>query len=290
MIAFKDKIAIVTGGGMGLGRALCQELALRGAIVAPADINGEAATRVMNEIVQQGGRARAFHVDVAKRDDVVSMVDEVVAEFGRLDYIFNNAALVIGGDTRDLSIEQYDRVIEVDLHGVVYGALAAYRVMVGQGNGHIVNVSSLSGIIPQPGNTPYSTSKWGVVGFSLGLRFEGADLGVKVSCVCPGDMKTDIYENMTVINMDLATIERDSRRTHFLLPQWTAPRAAREILRGVARNRVMIVFPWIGRLIWRLHRLAPGLIYWVTIRRVRMFREVRARYLRAQLVGKAASS
>jgi short-subunit dehydrogenase len=136
--------------------------------------------------------------------------------------------------------------MEVDLHGVVYGALAAYRVMVGQGHGHIVNVSSLSGLVPQSGNTPYSTSKWGVVGFSLGLRFEGSDLGVKVSCVCPGDMKTDIYENLTLVNMDRATIERDSRRTHFLLPQWSAARAAREILKGVSHNKPMIVFPWIG--------------------------------------------
>lgn len=279
MDVFKDKVAIVTGGGMGLGRALCQELAARGATVIAADINGEAAARVADAIVEQGGRARAFHVDVSKRDDVVGLVDEVVSEFRRLDYIFNNAALVIGGDTRDLSIEQYDRVIDVDLHGVVYGALAAYRVMVGQGHGHIVNVSSLSGIIPQPGNTPYSTSKWGVVGFSLALRFEGADLGVKVSCVCPGDMKTDIYENMTVMNMDLATIERDSRRTHFLLPQWTARRAACEILRRASRNEVMIVFPWIGRVIWRLHRLVPAVVYWITLRRMRMFRETRERYL-----------
>ena len=88
--------------------------------------------------------------------------------------------------------------------------------------------------MPQPGNTPYSASKWGVVGLSLGLRFEGADLGVKVTCVCPGDMKTDIYKNLTVVNLDKSTIERDSRRTHFLLPQWTAERAAREILAGVA--------------------------------------------------------
>jgi NAD(P)-dependent dehydrogenase (short-subunit alcohol dehydrogenase family) len=277
---FKNKIAIVTGGGMGLGRALCEELASHGATVIAADINGDAAERVADQIVQKGGQARAFHVDVSKRDDVVKLIDDVVSEFRRLDYIFNNAATVIGGDTRDLSIAQFDRVIEVDLHGVVYGALAAYRVMVGQGHGHIVNVSSLSGLIPQPGNTPYSTSKWGVVGFSLALRFEGADLGVKVNCVCPGDMKTDIYANMTVVNMDLATIERDSRRTHFLLPQWSAARAAREILKGVSHNQAMIVFPWIGRVFWRLHRLAPALVYWVTLWRMRMFRKIRADYLR----------
>lgn len=275
MNEFADKIAIVTGGGMGLGRALCAELSRCGAVAIPVDIVGEAARETADQIVREGGRARAFQVDVSQCDKVVGLIDAVVSEFSRLDYIFNNAAVVIGGDTRDLSIEQYDRVLGVNLHGVVYGALAAYRRMVEQGHGHIVNVSSLSGLIPQPGNTPYSTAKWGLVGFSLALRFEGADLGVKVSCVCPGDMKTDIYENMTVVNMDLATIERDSRRTHFLLPQWSAAHAAREILTGVARNKAMIVFPWIGRVYWRLHRIAPALVYWVTLRRMRMFRRMR---------------
>ena len=284
MNIFEDKTAIVTGGGMGLGRALCEELARRGATVISADIRGDVAAKVANEIVQRGGCARAVRVDVSKRDEVVKLIQGVVAEFGQLDFIFNNAAIVIGGDTRDLSIEQYDQVMGVDLHGVVYGALAAYKVMVSQGHGHIVNVSSLSGIIPQPGNTPYSTSKWGVVGFSLALRFEGADLGVTVSCVCPGDMKTDIYENMKVANVDLATIERESRRTHFLLPQWSAARAANEILKGVTRNKAMIVFPGIGRLFWRLHRLVPSLIYWVTVRRMRMFRQVRAEYLESKKV------
>jgi NAD(P)-dependent dehydrogenase (short-subunit alcohol dehydrogenase family) len=276
---FRDKVAIVTGGGMGLGRALCEELANRGAIVVPADIKGEAARQVASQILQKGGRARAFEVDVSKRDDIAKLINDVVSEFQKLDYVFNNAAIVIGGDTRDLSVEQFDRVIGVDLHGVMYGSLEAYRVMVSQGHGQIVNVSSLSGLIPQPGNIPYSMSKWGVVGFSLALRIEGADLGVKVNCVCPGDMKTDIYENLIVVNMDRATIERDSRRTHFLLPQWSAARAASEILSGVSRNRAMIVFPWIGRSFWRLYRYVPSLITWVTVRRMRMIRQTRSNYL-----------
>jgi NAD(P)-dependent dehydrogenase (short-subunit alcohol dehydrogenase family) len=183
--AFKNKIAIVTGGGMGLGRALCEELAREGATVVVADIKGDAAAQVVDRITQNGGHARATQIDVSKQEDITNLIDKTATDFGRLDYIFNNAVLVIGGDARDISFAQWERALSVDLLGVVYGPLAAYRIMAKQGYGHIVNVSSASGLVPQPGNTPYCTSKWGVVGFSLSLRFEGADLGVKVSCVCP---------------------------------------------------------------------------------------------------------
>ena len=274
---FKDKIAVVTGGGMGLGRALCEELARQGAAVVVADIKGDAAVQVADRIRKNGGRARAVQVDVSSREDVANLIDKTAADFGRLDYIFNNAVLVIGGDARDISLEQWERALNVDLLGVVYGAIAAYRVMAKQGHGHIVNVSSTSGLIPQPGNTPYCTSKWGIVGLSLSLRFEGADLGVKVSCVCPGDMKTDIYENMTVMNMKVSRDEivRVSRRTHFLMPQWSAEQAVNEILRGVTRNKALIVFPAVVRWIWRLYRTLPAVIYWLSVRRMRMFRELR---------------
>jgi len=281
MSGFANSVAIVTGGGMGLGRALCIALAERGSRVLVADIDLGAAIDAAAGIIAAGGLAKAVQVDMARKDDVQRMVDDVVSEFGRLDYMFNNAAIAIGGDTRDLTLDQYDRVIGVDLLGVAYGAVAAYHAMARQGGGHIVNVSSLGGIMPQPGNTPYSASKWGVVGLSLGLRFEGADLGVKVSCVCPGDMKTDIYKNLTVVNLDKTTIERDSRRTHFLLPQWSAERAARTILAGVERNRAMIVFPWIAHVIWFLHKMSPGLIYWISLQRFRIFRGKRDAYIAA---------
>jgi NAD(P)-dependent dehydrogenase (short-subunit alcohol dehydrogenase family) len=275
--AFKNKIAIVTGGGMGLGRALCEELAREGATVVVADIKGDAAAQVADRITQNGGHAHASLIDVSKQEDITNLIDKTATDFGRLDYIFNNAVLVIGGDARDISLAQWDRALNVDLLGVVYGALAAYRVMAKQGYGHIVNVASASGLVPQPGNTPYCTSKWGIVGFSLSLRFEGADLGVKVSCVCPGDMKTDIYENMTVMNMKVSRDEivRISRRSHFLMPQWTAEQAVHEILRGVTRNKPLIIFPAVVRWIWRLYRALPVVIYWVSVRRMRMFRTLR---------------
>ncbi len=235
MEQFKNTVAIVTGGGMGLGQALCEELAHHGAVVVIADIDGNAASRVAGRLQQNGAPVRAVHVDVANEADVARLVESTVAEYGHLDYMFNNAGIAIGGDARDLSVDQWRRVLDVNLLGVVYGTISAYQVMVQQGHGHIVNISSLSGLIPQPGSAPYCTSKHGIVGLSLSLRFEGADLGVKVSAVCPGDMKTRIYQNMVVMNMPREQVIRVSRRSHYLMPEMSAQDAARAILRGANR-------------------------------------------------------
>jgi NAD(P)-dependent dehydrogenase (short-subunit alcohol dehydrogenase family) len=275
MDQFTNKVAIVTGGGMGLGQALCEELAQRGAVVVIADMNEQAARQMAERLQQHGAQAQAIQVDVAHEAEVAHLIEHTVAEYGQLDYLFNNAGIAIGGDARDLSVDQWRRVLDVNLLGEVYGTLYAYQVMVRQGHGHIVNISSLSGLIPQPGNAPYCTSKHGIVGFSLSLRFEGADLGVKVSAVCPGDMKTSIYENMVVVNMPREEIVRVSRRSHYLMPQQSAQEAARIILRGVVRNQALIVFPTAVQVIWRLYRWVPSLIYRVMRHRMRMFRSIR---------------
>jgi len=276
MQRFEDAVAIVTGGGMGLGEALCEELGRRGATVVVADIDGDAARQVAGRLEQSGAPACAVRVDVASEAEVANLIGSTVAEYGRIDYMINNAGIAIGGDSRDLSIQQWRRVLDVDLLGVVYGTVHAYQVMARQGHGHIVNISSLSGLVPQPGNVPYCTSKHGIVGLSLSLRAEGADLGVKVSAACPGDMRTKIYDNMVVVNMPREQVATLSRRTHYLMPQMSARAAAGAILRGVGRNRPLIVFPTAVQVIWHVYRRFPGLLYRINVHRMRVLRGLRA--------------
>lgn len=263
---FQDKVAVVTGGGAGIGEALCRELARRGSTVVVTDIDAGAAQRVADAISANRQRAEARQLDVAAETDVRNLIGETASHYGRLDYLFNNAGIAIGGDARDLTIEQWRAVLDVDLFGVLYGTLAAYPIMVAQGFGHIVNVSSATGLVPQPINAPYATAKHAVVGLSLSLRLEGADLGVKVSVVCPGYVKTNIYSNVVLVGVDRALATRKP------IKMIGATEAALAILDGVCRDQAVIIFPSVIRWAWRAYRLVPSLADWVMLPRVRQLR------------------
>jgi NAD(P)-dependent dehydrogenase (short-subunit alcohol dehydrogenase family) len=198
---FKNKVAIVTGGGMGIGKALCEELAKRGSVVFVVDINESNAKQVASLILQNGGTAFAKRIDVSQENEVKIIIDEVISKYGRLDFLFNNAGNAIGGDVRDIALEQWRKVLDVNLFGELYGSLVAYKIMAKQGFGHIINTASATGILPQPGNAPYTTSKFAIVGLSLALRYEGADLGVKTSIICPGRVKSGMFKSSIVMNI-----------------------------------------------------------------------------------------
>ena len=270
---FKDKVAIVTGGGSGIGQAVSEELGRRGSGIVVADINEVCARQVASAIAARGGQARAAYIDVSNEAEVKQLIDATASEYGHLDYMFNNAGIAIAGDARDLTLEQWRRVIDVDLFGVLYGTLTAYHVMVKQGFGHIVNTASLAGLTPYPTNAPYSTSKHAVVGLSLSLRFEAADLGVKVSVVCPGYVRTNIYQAATIVNVPREQVMAQNTQLPFKMME-VSP-AARAILRGVERNDAIIVFPGHAIWLWRLSRLDPGLLNSLGFKIVRDFRKIR---------------
>jgi len=274
-MTFTDRIAVVTGGGAGIGRAVCAELARRGAAVVVADVDGEKAEKTANEIAGEGGRATSAAIDVSVEGEVQHLVDATVSRHGRLDYLFNNAGIAIGGDARDLTLEHWDKVFAVNWRGVLYGTQAAYRQMVEQGFGHIVNVSSLAGLLPQPFNAPYCASKHAVVGLSLALRYEGADLGVRVSVVCPGYVRTGITKSSKVVNVP------DEKRERLRYPGGISPeKAAEQILDGLEANKEIIAFPARERWIWRLHSLFPALTRPLLASRVRELRRLRDEALR----------
>jgi len=251
----ESHVTIVTGGASGIGRALCLELGRRGGCVRVTDVDRIGAERVAAEIAGAGGRARADALDVTDADAVGALVDRVAGEHGRLDLMVNNAGIGVIGEARHLSVEQWRRVVDVNLMGVVHGTHAAYRVMVAQRSGHILNVSSLAGLVGGVTFVPYVATKSAVVALSTSLRIEAAALGVRVSVTCPGFVETGMYGSA-----EFRGTTPEDWAAGLDVPLISAERAARHILRGVDRNRAVITFPLYARLLAWLHRAHPALV------------------------------
>jgi NAD(P)-dependent dehydrogenase (short-subunit alcohol dehydrogenase family) len=270
MTAVQHQVAIVTGGASGIGRALCQALATRGVLVIVADINAEGAKDVAAAIRGRGGQAEAYTADVADAGSMEQLVQHTLAAHQRLDYLFNNAGIAVTADARDFQLEHWQQVIAVNLMGVIHGIQAAYPIMAQQGYGHIVNIASLAGLLPYPTNLPYTTTKHAVVGLSLSLRVEAADLGVKVSAVCPGWVQSGIYTASPTLNVRAAQMQ--SALPFKLMDTDTA---ARRILAGVARNQPIIVFPLYARMLWWVYRIHATWLNGIGFKMIRGLRQIR---------------
>ena len=270
MKAFNNKVAIVTGAASGIGKSLCFALARSKAVVVAADINETGAAETASVLTSQNFRCEPAGLDVTNRENVNALVDRVAAQYGRLDFMFNNAGVVVFADARDFSDEDWRRQLDVNLHGVIHGTMAAYKKMTEQGFGHIVNTASMAGLTAATPLAPYTATKFGVVGLSSTLRAEGYDLGVRISVVCPGLIRTGMFD------CPILNVNKDA-----LIDQippgavWTPDRAAHYILRKVAKNSGYIVFPFYARFFWWLERLSPRISFLFRLNMIRKFRRIR---------------
>ena len=257
---FGMAIALITGGGSGIGAAVGTLLARNGDTVILADIDTEAADTVATQIVASGGHAESATLDVRDMAAFARLVDRVVSDHGRIDLIFNNAGIGVGGPIEELTEEHWQRIVDVNIMGVVHGVRAAYPHMLAQGDGHIVNTASLAGLIPSPMLAPYAMTKHAVVGLSLSLRSEAALHGVRVSALCPGATETPILDSTGPA--DLAPAHGVSARELLTKASggniYPVEKLAQDFVRGVRENRALIVAPRRARITWRLNRLLPG--------------------------------
>jgi len=239
--SYAGKVAIVTGGASGIGQALCEALCDAGARVIVADIDLDQAEHVASALTANGGLASAVFLDVSNHELVCAVANHVVDDYGHLDYMFNNAAATATrGELSDVGIEPWHRAIDVNLLGVLHGTLAAQSVMTKQGFGHIVNIGSIAGLVGFPTSIAYGATKAAVVNLSVSFRMEAVDRGVNVSVVCPGPVHAPGPNGDKLIGVE---------------------RAAQLILRGVARNRAIIVFPFSARVLWWLYRFSPAILF-----------------------------
>jgi len=202
---FKDKVAVITGGAQGIGRAIAETLAQGGANVVVADLQVEKAEATAKEITANAGQqAIAVHVDVADSASAKAMIDRAIAEFGRIDILVNNA-----GTTRDNLIMRmkeadWDLVLNVNLKGAFNCSKAAIRSMMKQHYGRIINITSVSGLAGQAGQTNYSSSKAGLIGFTKALAKEVGSRNITVNAVAPGFVETVLTDDLPQELKDLA--------------------------------------------------------------------------------------
>jgi NAD(P)-dependent dehydrogenase (short-subunit alcohol dehydrogenase family) len=253
---FKNKVAIVTGGASGIGREICLYLAKRGAIVVIADINSKAICETANEVKTLGAKCLVKSVDVAKQADVENLVQETKKLFGRIDVMINNAGVGVDGEFKDMTLSHWEKVININLWGVIYGTYAVYPLMMEQGFGQIVNVSSLAGLIPGGLMTSYVATKHAVVGFTLSLRAEAFQYGIKVNALCPGFIETPIHDSTLKVSDYLKSERNHRNKSRFP----TAQGCINAIMRGVQRNKAIIVVPGSHKIFWWFYRLCPSLI------------------------------
>ncbi|OBF95499.1 acetoin dehydrogenase [Mycobacterium sp. 852002-51152_SCH6134967] len=241
MSQFAGKVAVITGAGSGIGRALALKLAARGARLALSDVDTDGLAETVRQAEALGAEVKSDPLDVAEREAVLAYADAVVAHFGKVNQVYNNAGIAYNGNVESSEFKDIERIMDVDFWGVVNGTKAFLPHLITSGDGHIVNVSSLFGLISVPGQSAYNAAKFAVRGFTEALRQEMliAKYPVKVTCVHPGGIKTAVARNATVADNE------DQRTLADFYDKWllihSPEMAAKTILNGVTKGRARVV-------------------------------------------------
>ena len=241
MEGFAGKVAVVTGGGSGIGQALAIELARSGAKVAISDINTEGLAVTEERLKAIGASVKADRLDVTEREAFELYADAVVEHFGKVNQVYNNAGIAFAGAIEVSGFKDIEKVMDVDFWGVVNGTKVFLPHLIASGDGHVINVSSIFGLFAVPGQAAYNAAKFAVRGFTEALRQEMLVAGhpVKVTTVHPGGIKTNVVRNMTTVgDVDHAKLTKTfDKKLAYTSPE----KAAKIILDGVRKNRARVL-------------------------------------------------
>jgi NADP-dependent 3-hydroxy acid dehydrogenase YdfG len=241
MSGFDGKVAVVTGAGSGIGQALAIELARAGAKLAISDVDTDGLAATEERLNAIGAPVKADRLDVTEREAFAVYADAVNEHFGTVNQVYNNAGIAFTGSVEISQFKDLERVMDVDYWGVVNGTKLFLPHLIASGDGHIVNVSSLFGLLAVPGQAAYNAAKFAVRGFTEALRQEMIVAGhpVKVTCVHPGGIKTGIARNAAAAE----GLDQEQLAKYFdkRLASTSAQKAARIILDGVSKDKARVL-------------------------------------------------
>lgn len=254
------KTAFITGAGSGIGRALAHALVKKGCAVFITDINSENLAAVGEELRLMQANVHERVLDVSDKDDVFRAVDEAIEKLGSVDGMFNNAGISFSDLVDHMDYSDFERVMDIDFWGVVHGTKAVLPGMLERGEGHIVNISSIFGIIGVPSQSAYCAAKHAVKGFNESLYYELLGTGVQLHSVHPGGVDTGIIKHgIHKKNID-GDIDADALAQQFKAQAKSSPdEAAKVILDGVAKSRYRILVGGDARALDRMQRWFPNL-------------------------------
>ncbi len=254
----KESVAVVTGAASGIGRALCVRLAQEGIEgLSLADVDEEGLSETARLVADSGVRVSMHVLDVADFAQMQEFAARVVAEHGRVTHLINNAGVSLFGTVEEVSIEDLQWLMNINFWGTVYGVKLFLPVLGAQAAAHIVNVSSVFGLVAPPGNAAYSASKFAVRGFTESLRHELADTNIAVSCVHPGGVATNIARKGRLGARADELMKEASVQYHTKVSRTTSDEAARVIVRGIKRRSKRILIGTDARIIDVVHRVVP---------------------------------
>jgi NAD(P)-dependent dehydrogenase (short-subunit alcohol dehydrogenase family) len=250
------KVAVITGGGSGIGRATALALARRGASLAICDLASEAAKTTADDIVAAGGTASAHEVDVASEPAMRALVDAVISEHGVVDIVMNNAGILVAPTaTADVPVERFRRVMDVNFWGVVYGSLFFLPHLLARPQANLINVASNAALVAYSRVAAYNAAKFGVRGFTETLRMETRRTPLRVTVVYPGNTRTSLAANSPVMEEGQGgTMQRFLDR----VPGRPVEAVAEAIVRGIERDRPRVLTGVDSFVLDAFARLAPG--------------------------------
>jgi len=198
----KDKVAIVSGGGTGIGKAISLALANEGSAVALAARDLSRLEQAAKDIESRGGKAKAIQTDISDHEQVKQMVAQAVKDFGQIDILVNNAArgTFNNADVIDMNLKEWHDSLAINLTGTMFCSREALKYMIPRKSGSIINISSVAGMSGVPKESPYAASKWGVIGFTETLAIEAGRFGIRVNCISPGATRTQEFDDWVKVS------------------------------------------------------------------------------------------